>query len=46
LPYAGRYGAPAPQPFLVLPNLTLLYGTIAAIETYNGRDYRYLHCAL
>ena len=29
----------------LMPFVMLLFGTIAAIQTYNGRDYRYPYVA-
>lgn len=41
VPLWGVVGVVLAVLILGMPIATLLYGTIAAIETYNGRDYRY-----
>ncbi len=41
VPLWGIVGVALALLILVMPIATLLYGTIAAIETYNGRDYRF-----
>jgi uncharacterized membrane protein len=41
VPLWGIVGVVLALLILVMPLATLLYGTIAAIETYNGRDYRF-----
>lgn len=41
VPLWGIVGVVLALLILVMPIATLLYGTIAAIETYNGRDYRF-----
>jgi uncharacterized Tic20 family protein len=41
LPVWGLVGVALLLATLALPVAMILYGTIAAIETYNGRDYRY-----
>lgn len=41
VPLWGIVGVVLALAVLAMPVAMLLYGTIAAIETYNGRDYRY-----
>jgi uncharacterized Tic20 family protein len=41
VPLWGVVGVALGALILVMPIATLLYGTIGALETYNGRDYRY-----
>lgn len=41
VPLWGVVGVVLGAVILVMPIAMLLYGTIAAVETYNGRDYRY-----
>jgi uncharacterized Tic20 family protein len=41
VPLWGIVGVVLAGLILVMPIAMLLYGTIAAVETYNGRDYRY-----